>query len=67
MITTTCELAGYPLPISPKHSAIVGATYKMNSPIGPLTWVVNDSQAASTFVYVPGEPRTFGVMVGYSL
>ncbi|MGE4431984.1 MAG: TonB-dependent receptor [Sphingobium sp.] len=113
------NLAGYPLPVSPKYSGNLTFNYRMDSDIGEFRWVMNNSyksrytlapdssviqgktltidaslnwtapngrlygqvfvrnltdvyryaagQSASTFVYVPGEPRTYGVTVGFRL
>jgi len=113
------NLAGYPLPVSPKYSGNLTLNYRMDSDIGEFRWVVNNSyksrytltpdssvmqgktltvdaslnwtapngrlygqlfvrnltdvyrysagQSASTLVYVPGEPRTYGVVVGFRL
>ena len=119
LIGATCNLAGFPLPLSPKYSAALGFSYEIPTSIGPITWVANNSyksrftftpdntvqqgpinvidtsikwkshdakydvqlfvknatdkyryvagQAGSAYVYVPGEPRTFGLVVGYHM
>lgn len=117
--SVACNLAGSPLPMSPKYSLVLGFSYELATDVGTFNWVGNDSyksrysfvpdntlqqrpmqiidtsvkwklpnsrfdvqlfvknltnqyrwvsaQAASTDVYVPGEPRTVGITLGYHL
>lgn len=43
VINTTCNLAGSPLPMSPKYSAVLGAMYTFSTDVGTFMLVANDS------------------------
>ncbi|WP_206243969.1 TonB-dependent receptor [Novosphingobium terrae] len=48
------NLAGYTLPLAPKFSMNLGMTYKINTPIGPFTFVANDDYK-STYYFAPDD------------